>query len=76
MDAPIKIGAVIRQKIHDDGRTVSWFADKICCSRANVYKIFEKESIDTNLLIRISKVLNYNFFDILSETLKVDRNVK
>lgn len=67
MDAPVKIGNLIRQKLQDDGRTVSWFASKICCSRANAYKIFEKESIDTNLLLRISKVLNYNFFDVFSK---------
>lgn len=66
MEAPVKIGALIRQKLYDDGRTVSWFAAKICCSRANAYKIFEKESIDTNLLLRISKVLDYNFFEVFS----------
>lgn len=71
MDTPVKIGALIRQKLREDGRSVSWFAAKICCSRANAYKIFEKDSIDTNLLTRISNVLNHNFFDDLSRNLSI-----
>lgn len=57
------IGKVIHQELKLQGRTVTWFAKQICCDRTNVYNIFHKSSIDTSLLIRISKLLNHNFFD-------------
>jgi len=58
----IHIGERIRQQLEHDGRSITWFAERICCSRANVYKIFERHSIDTQLLLRISAVLNHDFF--------------
>lgn len=69
-DNMIHIGQRIEQKLRDQGRTVTWFAKRLCCTRSNVYKIFSKESIDTALLWRISAVLGYNFFHELSEMLK------
>lgn len=39
-----------------------WFAAKLSCDRTNVYKIFARPSIDTQLLFRISVILNRNFF--------------
>ena len=49
---------------------MAWFARKLSCSRVNVYKIFCKEYIDTELLTRISRILNYDFFQYFSEHLK------
>lgn len=49
---------------------MTWFADRICCTRTHVYKIFDKTSIDTDLLLRISQVLEYNFFEYFSEQLE------
>ena len=48
-----------------------WLATQICCTRTNVYKIFEKESLDTVLLMRISKALRYDFFKLYSAELAV-----
>ncbi|MBD5240147.1 MAG: XRE family transcriptional regulator [Bacteroidales bacterium] len=50
-------------------RSVTWFANKICCSRTNVYKIFERDNIDVRLLYSISRVLNHDFFADISEEL-------
>lgn len=68
----IHIGRLIKHKLHDQGRTVTWFATELCCTRPNVYKIFSKESIDTYLLWRISCILGYNFFQDLSEATRAD----
>ena len=35
-----------------------------------LYKIFEKPSIDTSLLLRISSILNYDFFKYYTDSLK------
>lgn len=61
------IGQLIEQEMKRQERSPSWLARHICCERTNVYKIFQRESIDTSLLMRISKALNYNFFEELAE---------
>ena len=66
----INIGRMIEQVLREQGRSVSWFAKQICCERTNVYSIFQRSSLDTELLLRISKVLSYDFFDIYRQTLK------
>lgn len=66
----IHVGRLIERKLHDQGRSVTWFAMQLCCTRPNVYKIFGKESIDTCLLWRISRILGHDFFHDLSEASK------
>ena len=66
------IGQLIRDELKQQGRTVTWLAKAINCDRTNIYNIFERESIDTNLLARISKALNRNFFEILTQELNSD----
>ena len=57
------IGYLIKSELEHQERSVSWLAKKIGCSRTVVYRIFEKDSIDTGILLRISIVLKRNFFD-------------
>ena len=63
------IGNRVQQVLREQERSVTWFAEKLCYTRSNAYKIFERSSIDTFLLQRISKILNHNFFEDLSEEL-------
>lgn len=58
----VHIGRLIEAELHRQERSVTWFAGKLCCDRTNIYSIFKRESIDTALLLRISKVLHNNFF--------------
>ena len=57
----------IKEDLQRQERTVSWLARKLNCTRAAVYRIFDKNSIDTALLTNISQVLHHNFFTELSE---------
>ena len=59
-------GQLIEHTLHSQGRTVTWFAKQLCCTRPNIYKIFRKSNIDMQLLWRISDILNHNFFKDLS----------
>ena len=68
------IGELIRQILKKRKRTVVWFAEELSCSRTNVYKIFGKHSIDTYDLLRISKILEYDFFEIYSQELKKQKD--
>ena len=58
----LHIGNLIKEELEQQERTVSWFARKLYCDRSNVYKIFKRPTIDTELLLRISVILNRDFF--------------
>lgn len=66
----IHIGNVIKKELQEQERTVTWFANKLCCDRTNVYKIFNKQNIDTNLLLRISLILHKDFFLLFSQNIR------
>ena len=66
------IGRTIRLVLNRKGRTVVWLAECLGCSRTNVYKIFEKQSISTDYLFKISKILDYDFFKLYSDELNKD----
>ncbi len=57
----IHIGYLIKSVFNASGMTVSEFARHIHCERTNVYKIFNRRSIDVELLVKISEILNHNF---------------
>lgn len=59
----VHIGKLIQQKVKTKGITVVDFARKINYSRRNAYAIFKNESINTSLLSKIGKVLEYDFFN-------------
>lgn len=68
---PIHIGKLIRAELdrHPRTHTVTWFAARLHCNRRNVYDIFARADIDTNLLRRICAVLDHDFFRDISETM-------
>lgn len=63
----IHIGNLIETELRRQERSVSWFARKLCCERTNVYSIFKRHSIDTDLLLRISHILHYDFFALYTD---------
>lgn len=70
----IHIGKLIEEELHHQERSVTWFAKKLCCDRTNIYKIFQKSSVDTELLLRISTILHCNFFRYYSQELSSSDN--
>ena len=58
----IHIGHLIEAQLKADQRSASWLAREIGCSRNHVYKIFNKPSLDGDLILRISNAMNFNFF--------------
>ncbi len=65
----IFIGKLIEEELRNQDRSVVWLADKLNCNRTNVYKIFRRPSIDTELLLRISNILKRDFFDSYTDRL-------
>lgn len=74
----IHMGNLIKAELAKQERTISWFARKLYCDRSNVYDIFRRKSIDTELLLRISIILNHDFFQYYSrlydETLSCEKS--
>ena len=66
----LHIGILIRAKLAEKGLTVTWLARQMPCSRTNIYKMFDRPSIDTATLWRLSEIIGYDFFAALSDALR------
>ena len=58
----IDIGLEIRQKMSEQGTSISWLARKIDFDRANLYRQLHNHHINPELLMRISLALKTDFF--------------
>ena len=65
----IHIGKIIKEELRRQERTVAWLSRKIHCDRRNIYDIFSRTSIDTDLLYRLSLALHKDFFACFSTNL-------
>lgn len=55
--------------------TVAWLAERLCCDKRNVYRIFNRDNIDIQQLDRLGKILDHNFFvDLMGEESKSDNS--
>jgi predicted transcriptional regulator len=57
----INIGKLIKAKLRERKMSVVEFGNALNCCRNNVYKIFDSDDIEINRLIKISKILDYDF---------------
>lgn len=56
------LGKKIQEEVHRQGMSVTEFAKRINRTRTVAYDIFKRDSIDTDLLLQIGKVLQVDFF--------------
>ena len=69
----IAIGKIIEKVLREKHIPVTKFAQKINTNRNNVYSIFQRETIDTGLLLKICEVLGHDFFQYyISEQTRAD----
>ena len=73
MSVMIHIGQLIKQVLQSQGRTVAWLTRELNCSRSNVYKIFEKPTLDTAILLQVSKLLKVDFFRYYTNELSKEK---
>jgi hypothetical protein len=66
LQSNIHIGHLIQTQLKADQRSASWLAREIGCSRNHVYKVFNRPSLDADLILKISIVLSFNFFQYYS----------
>lgn len=62
----IHIGKLIKKALIERGIPIRALADSIYKSRPDIYNIFNRKSIDAELIDRISMALNINLFEILA----------
>ena len=61
------IGNLIKAELARQGRSITWLAQQLNYSRQYVYKLFRRPWIYTDLLLKISDLLDYDFFKCFSE---------
>ncbi len=64
----IHIGQEIQKVLKSRDVSVTEFAKRINKSRANIYSIFSRQSLETDLLKSISDVLDFDFFKLYSSS--------
>ena len=57
----LHIGHMVKSVFDKSGLSVAEFARRIHCERTNVYKIFNRQSVDVETLVKISEALEHNF---------------
>lgn len=61
------IGKLIKEELARQGRSITWLAAQLGYSRQHVYKLFRRQWIYTDLLLKISDLLDYDFFKCFSD---------
>lgn len=70
MNDEIHIGKLIKQKLKEQERSGAWLARKLFTDTSNVSKIIRRQHLDTELLMKISLILDFDFFQYLSDNYK------
>ncbi len=65
----INIGNLIRDELRRQHRTNAWLAEQLHIDRRTLQRLYNKPSIDTQYLFRISKILGKDFFCYYSDAL-------
>jgi len=61
------IGNIILQKMKDEKRSVAWLAREVFIDPSTLRKKLKKQTIDTELLQKISKALHFCFFQYYTD---------
>lgn len=60
----LHIGKCIKEQLAQKGKSTVWLAEQLGYHRTNLYKLYDKPTIDTGILLRVSKIIGYNFFHL------------
>ncbi len=71
----IDIGKLIASELRRQGKSVSWLAREFVTNRMACYRMFSKQSVDTEVLRRVSIILKYVFFKVYSDNLTEKPNM-
>ena len=66
----LRIGRRIHDELKRQGRSVSWLAKQLGMERTGLYYTFRQNSVDLELLLRISAFIGYNFLQDVADVYK------
>ena len=66
----LHIGNLIKSELVKQGISITWLSLQVNCTRENLYNVFRRPWIYTDLLFEISNALNHDFFKDCSEFYK------
>lgn len=72
----LHIGKLIKSELSRQGRSITWLSTQVNCTRENLYKVFRRSWIYTDLLFEISIALDYDFFKEYSDFYKRYKDVE
>lgn len=66
----LQIGKRIQAELKEQGRSVVWLAKQLGVERTSLYYTFRQNSVDVELLLRISTLLGHNFLQDVADIYK------
>ena len=69
----VVIGKLIKEELQRQGKTSVWLANELGCHRTNIYKVYDRTTIDTGMLFHLmgglTDQLMYELSDVRSQTI-------
>ena len=72
----VLLGKKVYLAMLERGMSVEQLAGAIGCTKKNVYKFFQKRSINTDLLLKLSQVVQHDFFAEISRNLQIGDSIQ
>ena len=63
------IGHLIKEELKHQGRSITWLASQLNYSRQHMYYLLANSYMYSDLLLRISEILDYDFFSCYTKYL-------
>ena len=54
-------GEILKQKVEDSGKSVAEIAKKLGIHRSTLYRVFEEPFASFDYIVRVGKIINYDF---------------
>lgn len=58
----IHFGNMILKELRKQRYSVAWFAREMGSDRSNMYKLLERQHLNSEFILRAGKLLNHDFF--------------
>lgn len=58
----IHFGKMILNELRRQRYSVAWFAKEMGSDRSNMYKLLERQHLNSEFILRAGKLLDYDFF--------------
>ena len=60
----LHIGSCIKSEVERQGKTTVWLAAQLGYTRTSLYRLYKSGTIDTGILVRICRIMDFNFFSL------------